>query len=202
VTRRRLAAMSRYQWPGNIRELQNCVERAVIVARGSTIDLQDLPRDLFGEDARPDRNAKRRTTDLDGELARIEKAFILDALRETNGVQSKAAKLLGINERSLCTASRSSASPSPSAPAAGEDGAALTAEPGLPRTPARHGRSRGGIPIVREIPFAPGSVSSFDASWPGFAGPRHMIGETSRDWASDRVPCASRLAKASAKRIW
>jgi len=34
-------------------------------------------------------------------LARIEKAFILDALRETNGVQSKAAKLLGINERSL-----------------------------------------------------------------------------------------------------
>jgi len=44
---------------------------------------------------------RRRTDDLDKELARLERVFILEALRETNGVQSKAAKLLGINERSL-----------------------------------------------------------------------------------------------------
>ncbi|MFI5012538.1 MAG: sigma-54-dependent transcriptional regulator [Hyphomicrobiales bacterium] len=101
VTPAALAAMSNYDWPGNIRELQNCVERAVIVARGSTIDVPDLPRDLFDQGARPEKLARRKTTDLDGELARIEKSFILDALRETDGVQSKAAKLLGINERSL-----------------------------------------------------------------------------------------------------
>ncbi|SDR56157.1 DNA-binding transcriptional response regulator, NtrC family, contains REC, AAA-type ATPase, and a Fis-type DNA-binding domains [Rhizobiales bacterium GAS113] len=101
VTPAALAAMSQYHWPGNIRELQNCVERAVIVARGSTIDVPDLPRDLFDQGAVSERAAKRRTSDLDGELARIEKSFILDALRESNGVQSKAAKLLGINERSL-----------------------------------------------------------------------------------------------------
>ena len=93
--------MSAYHWPGNLRELQNCVERAVIVARGSTVDVSDLPRDLFEQGARTERPTKRRTDDLDTELARIEKSFILEALRETNGVQSKAAKLLGINERSL-----------------------------------------------------------------------------------------------------
>jgi transcriptional regulator with PAS, ATPase and Fis domain len=101
VTPAALAAMSNYHWPGNLRELQNCIERAVIVARGSTIDVSDLPRDLFEPGARADRPTRRRTDDLDRELARIEKAFILEALRETNGVQSRAAKLLGINERSL-----------------------------------------------------------------------------------------------------
>jgi two-component system response regulator AtoC len=101
VTPAALAAMSAYDWPGNLRELQNCVERAVIVARGSTVDVSDLPRDLFEQGARTERPTKRRTDDLDTELARIEKSFILEALRETNGVQSRAAKILGINERSL-----------------------------------------------------------------------------------------------------
>jgi two-component system response regulator AtoC len=74
VTPAALAAMSQYHWPGNIRELQNCVERAVIVARGSTIDVPDLPRDLFDQGAVSERAAKRRTSDLDGELlARIQR---------------------------------------------------------------------------------------------------------------------------------
>jgi DNA-binding NtrC family response regulator len=101
VTPAALSAMANYHWPGNIRELQNCIERAVIVARGSTIDVPDLPRDLFDQGARPEKAHRHRTDNLDEELARLEKSFILDALRETNGVQSKAAKLLGINERSL-----------------------------------------------------------------------------------------------------
>jgi transcriptional regulator with GAF, ATPase, and Fis domain len=101
VTPAALTAMANYHWPGNIRELQNCMERAVIVARGSTIDIPDLPRDLFEQSARPARGTRARPDNLDEELARLEKTFILDALRETNGVQSKAARLLGINERSL-----------------------------------------------------------------------------------------------------
>jgi DNA-binding NtrC family response regulator len=101
VTPAALSAMANYHWPGNVRELQNCIERAVIVARGSTIDVPDLPRDLFDHGARPEKAQRHRTGNLDEELARLEKSFILDALRETNGVQSKAARLLGINERSL-----------------------------------------------------------------------------------------------------
>jgi two-component system, NtrC family, response regulator AtoC len=101
ITPAALAAMTNYDWPGNIRELENCIERAVIVARGSTIDVPDLSRDLFDRGIRLDKQARRRPADLDAELARIEKSFILDALEQTHGVQSQAARLLGINERSL-----------------------------------------------------------------------------------------------------
>lgn len=93
-------AMLRYRWPGNIRELQNCIERAVIVARGPTIDLPELPRYLFEDNSRPDDGTKL-PGDLDRELESIERRYITDALNQTGGVQVKAAALLGIAERSL-----------------------------------------------------------------------------------------------------
>lgn len=101
-----MQAMLNYTWPGNIRELQNCVERATIVAQGPIIEEQDLPGYLFQPTAShadevlpvapgvvPD--------DLDGKLAEVEKAWILAALQQTNGVQAAAAQLMGITERSL-----------------------------------------------------------------------------------------------------
>ena len=94
-----LAAMSAHDWPGNIRELHNCVERALIVAKTATIDVQDLPRELFEGQRRTGGAALPR--DLDAELERIERDFILEALRRSDGVQVKAARLLGIAERSL-----------------------------------------------------------------------------------------------------
>ena len=94
-----LAAMAGHDWPGNIRELHNCIERAVIVAKSPTIDLPDLPRDLLDGSRRDGRDALPR--DLDAELERVEREFILEALRRSDGVQVKAARLLGIAERSL-----------------------------------------------------------------------------------------------------
>ncbi|WPP01367.1 sigma-54 dependent transcriptional regulator [Pseudomonas sp. HR96] len=102
-----LQAMLAYPWPGNIRELQNCVERATIVASGAQIEQADLPGYLFGsapvrqsagllasaEMAVPD--------DLDASLAELEKAFILAALQQSHGVQAAAAQRLGISERSF-----------------------------------------------------------------------------------------------------
>jgi DNA-binding NtrC family response regulator len=93
-------AMAAYAWPGNIRELQNCVERAVIVARAFAIDVPDLPRYVF-EGVTKETSSPRIPSDLDGELERLETEFILEALRKTAGVQVKAAALLGISERSL-----------------------------------------------------------------------------------------------------
>ncbi len=95
-----LKAMSDYPWPGNIRELQNCIERAIIVARQPMVDTIDLPGYLFEE------HAERLAEDaippaLDAELERMERRFILAALRRTGGVQVKAAELLGVGERSL-----------------------------------------------------------------------------------------------------
>jgi two-component system, NtrC family, response regulator AtoC len=94
------AAMAAYGWPGNIRELQNCVERSVIVARAIAVDAPDLPRYVF-EGVAKETSSPRIPSNLDAELERIETEFILDALRKTGGVQVKAASLLGVSERSL-----------------------------------------------------------------------------------------------------
>jgi DNA-binding NtrC family response regulator len=102
-----LQAMANYPWPGNIRELQNCVERATIVASSNTIEESDLPAYLFG--SRPiDSSVGQLFIDgpaipenLDAALAEVEKNYILAALQETNGVQAAAAQLIGISERSL-----------------------------------------------------------------------------------------------------
>ncbi|MEP9367969.1 sigma-54 dependent transcriptional regulator [Xanthobacter sp. VNH20] len=94
-----IAAMTQYPWPGNIRELQNSMERAAIVARGSEVGEKDLL--LFGLDGGPGGEARALPSDLDGELARIERDFVLEALKEAGGVQARAAERLGITERSL-----------------------------------------------------------------------------------------------------
>jgi transcriptional regulator with GAF, ATPase, and Fis domain len=95
------AAMNAYSWPGNIRELQNCIERAVIVSHGALIDVTDLPDYVFESAPPPETSAAGLPSDLDTELANIERNIILEALRHTNGVQVKAAAMLGIGERSL-----------------------------------------------------------------------------------------------------
>ncbi|MFY0730370.1 sigma-54-dependent transcriptional regulator [Pseudomonas sp. NFX15] len=100
-----LQAMANYAWPGNIRELQNCVERATIVASGTVIEDQDLPAYLFA--ARPVDSSGIFTdgnsvpSNLDAALAEVEKNYILAALAQSNGVQAAAAQLIGISERSF-----------------------------------------------------------------------------------------------------
>ncbi|WP_249676992.1 sigma-54-dependent transcriptional regulator [Pseudomonas abieticivorans] len=96
-----LQSMANYPWPGNIRELQNCVERATIVAKGSTIEAGDLPGYLLDRPADSDLPVSGVPEDLDGALALAEKNWILAALQQTNGVQAAAAQLLGVSERSL-----------------------------------------------------------------------------------------------------
>jgi len=95
-----LNVMMAYRWPGNIRELQNCIERAAIVARGTIIEIGDLPRYLFEEPSARE-PAAHVPSDLDSEMERLERDFIMRALEAAEFVQNKAAQQLGISERSL-----------------------------------------------------------------------------------------------------
>jgi two-component system response regulator AtoC len=82
----------KYEWPGNVRELENAIERAVILAKGSLIEVADLPQEnllfthssLFGES-----------------LRQVEKNHILNILSETGGNHSEAARTLGISRATL-----------------------------------------------------------------------------------------------------
>jgi len=100
-----LAALSAYDWPGNVRELRNAVERSLLSCRGMVIDVHDLP-DKVGEGGGAEHRhdgdlAQVMEVGLDHWLSTVERSVIIDALKETGGVQVQAAKLLGISERSL-----------------------------------------------------------------------------------------------------
>ena len=85
-----LAALSAYAWPGNIRELQHVVQRVLLLSRGETIALADLPPDLTA----PRRSAARL-------LADVEKEHILAVLQETGGRREMTAEILGIHRKTL-----------------------------------------------------------------------------------------------------
>ena len=91
-------ALLKYDYPGNVRELENIVERAVLLCRGRVIDVEDLPAA-----ARPGQRgaAEPLPKDLPGVLADIERQAIESALERTDGIQTQAAESLGISERVL-----------------------------------------------------------------------------------------------------
>ncbi len=95
ISNEALDYLRRYDWPGNVRELENCIERAVIMAGGSLITPAHLPPYLLSS------KVPRDLLPLDETIAKVEKEIILEALQKSGGVQSRAAKILGISERSL-----------------------------------------------------------------------------------------------------
>jgi two-component system response regulator FlrC len=90
------AALERYAWPGNIRELRNAVVNAVIAARQYEIGAEDLPQRVRTPAASSVR-AGRTDLRLDG----VEREAILSALAITDGHHQRAADLLGISRRTL-----------------------------------------------------------------------------------------------------
>jgi transcriptional regulator with GAF, ATPase, and Fis domain len=100
-----LQVLSSYSWPGNVRELQNVIESASVLAADQILPAHlpaNLSRDWKSRTKLPD-EASPLTEDqnLDAKLREIERGMIIEALTRCGGVQVKAARLLGIKERSL-----------------------------------------------------------------------------------------------------
>ncbi len=89
----------RYPYPGNVRELENLIERAVVLCRGDVITTQDLPFHLRDEKSEGRLFTPERS--LPEMLEEVEKDSILSALHQHDGVQTKAAESLGLSERML-----------------------------------------------------------------------------------------------------
>ena len=93
--------VQRHAYPGNVRELENIIQRAVILARGDVITMEDLPPVMKNLQPEPPASAGREVADLPGQVDRLEKELVLEALRLHNGNQSRAAGQLGLSERNL-----------------------------------------------------------------------------------------------------
>jgi len=107
-----LSMLQAYPWPGNIRELENMMERVLLFADGPRIEVKDLPEPVRAgiqsavmqlSDAVPILGETPLKDFLKAKQAEIEKAFIVQALAKTDGNVTRAAKLLGISRKSLQT---------------------------------------------------------------------------------------------------
>jgi two-component system response regulator PilR (NtrC family) len=99
-----LRAIERYPFPGNVRELENIIERAVALAGARSIGLGDLPQVVSGISAAETQallNLPEEGCRLDEVLSEAERRLLLQALERTGGVRTSAASLLGISFRSL-----------------------------------------------------------------------------------------------------
>ncbi|HZG84571.1 sigma-54-dependent Fis family transcriptional regulator [Paenibacillus sp.] len=95
-----LDALIAYDWPGNVRQLQNVLERTIIRAAGATLRPEDLPEELQAYGARETAPARREVgrTPLKDE---IKKEALLHSIRQSNGNHKQAAKLLGVSRSTL-----------------------------------------------------------------------------------------------------
>jgi DNA-binding NtrC family response regulator len=86
-------ALGGYSWPGNVRELKHVIQRAVMLASGDVIELQDLPSDLQAITQAGESEPHR--------LDAVERRHILDVLQQVRGHRGKAAAILGIDPKTL-----------------------------------------------------------------------------------------------------
>ena len=97
ITKEALEIIKHYNWPGNIRELENIVERAVQIAQNQMIQVKDLPIYL-------QQNSKKNKTEINKEMTLIESKeynTIVEILKSTHGNVKSTAEILGLSRATI-----------------------------------------------------------------------------------------------------
>ena len=101
ISERAIAQLLRYDFPGNVRELENAIEHGFVVCGGSVIEREDLPPHIIGEQVAPSSLLNPVGPMEMGPLQGAEALAIREALANTGGVRTLAAKELGISRNTL-----------------------------------------------------------------------------------------------------
>ena len=99
-----LKCLTRYHWPGNVRELENLIERLVILKGEGVIEQEDLPEKILGaewSDAVPSMDIPDSGISFNTAVSEFERELILRALKKTNWIKNRAAKLLQLKRTTL-----------------------------------------------------------------------------------------------------
>jgi DNA-binding NtrC family response regulator len=98
-----MTLLTEYRWPGNVRELENAIERAVSLSHGPLLTPDDMPASLRQTElpTKETAGAIDRSDEVCLTLEEVEKRHLVRVLKETKGNKVKAAKILGIDRRTL-----------------------------------------------------------------------------------------------------
>jgi PAS domain S-box-containing protein len=102
VSKEAMGAMLNYEWPGNIRELEHAIEHAMVLSPGQTIELAELPIEVRrGDDNEPISSSMNIARSAGPPTPQLERSMIEQALADTSGNRTRAAKLLGMSRTTL-----------------------------------------------------------------------------------------------------
>lgn len=103
ISKEALAILLEHNWPGNIRELENCIERAIILTENQEINAQSLPKSVRSISSETDlfSISQEENLSIKSHTQKLEEVLIKKALEKTAGNRTRAAKLLEISHRTL-----------------------------------------------------------------------------------------------------
>jgi DNA-binding NtrC family response regulator len=101
ISKEAMDVLLKYNYPGNVRELENVIQRAVVMTRGKILTTDDLPIYIKSSRSEDVLTTEKGRRSLDEIVEELERKLISEALEQSFGNQSKAAESLGISERNL-----------------------------------------------------------------------------------------------------